>query len=130
MRRCMLVVLVGLLVAIPAYGRDYEQKGKAGSYAVTVTFDRNQPAKGENRIDVGIADAAAKPVTDATVVVQYLMPSLPGRPPMMEYKTTATREGTGYKAVLDLSMAGEWVLIVNVTRGGKTGIMKFSLIVR
>ena len=75
-------------------------------------------------------DAAMKPVTDATVVVKYLMPSLPGRPPMMEYSTTATPAGKKYNAIVDLSMAGEWTFVIDITRAGKSEAMKFSFFVR
>ena len=115
MRRCALIVLIVFFTAAFAYAKDYEVKGKAGSYTVDVKFNKNPPAKGENRIEIDITDAAMKPITDATVVVKYLMPSLPGRPPMMEYSTTATPEGKKYKAILDLSMAGEWTFVINIS---------------
>src|SRR5208283_4986718 len=108
MRRCALIALIVFLTATFAYAKDYEVKGKAGSYTVDVGFDKNPPVKGQNRIEIGIADTALKPVRGATVVVNYLMPSLPGRPPMMEYKTTAVPEEKKYKAVVDLSVSGEW----------------------
>jgi hypothetical protein len=119
-----------MVMATFVSAKGYETKGKAGSYTVEVEFDKNPPARGENRIEIDITDAAMKPVADATVVVKYLMPSLPGRPPMMEYKTTATPEGRKYKATVDLSMEGEWTLVVYVTRAGKSEAMKFSFVVR
>jgi len=130
MRRCALIALIVFLTATFAYAKDYEVKGKAGSYTVDVGFDKNPPVKGQNRIEIGIADTALKPVRGATVVVNYLMPSLPGRPPMMEYKTTAVPEEKKYKAVVDLSMSGEWTFVINITRDGKTEATRFSLVVR
>ena len=130
MRRFTLVVLIFMLMATLVCAKGYEATGKAGSYTVDVEFDKNPPARGENRIEIGITDAAMKLVADATVVVTYLMPSLPGRPPMMEYKTAATPEGRKYKATVDLSMEGEWTLVVNMTRAGKSETMKFSFVVR
>jgi len=129
-RRCALIVLIVFLTAVFAYAKDYEVQGKAGSYGVEVLFDRNPSLKGEHRLEINIMDAAMKPVTDATVVVKYLMPTLGSRPPMMEYEATATREGTAYKALVDVSMVGEWTFIVNVTHAGKTEAMKFTFFVR
>ena len=130
MRRCALIALIVFLTAAFAYGKDYEVKGKAGNYSLEVLFDKNPSVKGEHRLEINIMDAAMKPVTDATVIVKYLMPTLGNRPPMMEYETAATREGTAYKALVNLSMVGEWTFIVEVTRAGKTEAMKFSFFVR
>ena len=130
MRRFTLAVLIFMLMATFVNAKGYEAKGKAGSYTIDVEFDKNPPAKGENRIGIGIADAALKPVKGAMVTVNYLMPSLPGRPPMMEYKTTAAPEGKKYKAIVDLTMAGEWTFVINIARDGKTEAMRFTLVVR
>ncbi len=130
MRRCALIALAVFLTAAFGYAKDYEVKGKAGSYSVEVLFDKNPSVKGEHGLEINIMDAAMKPVTDATVIVKYLMPSLPGKPPMMEYEATATREGKKYKATTDLSMAGEWTFVIEVTRAGKSEAIKFTFFVR
>jgi len=130
MRRCALIALIVFLTAAFAYAKDYEVKGKAGNYSVEVLFDKNPSVKGEHRLEIDIMDAALKRVTDATVIVKYLIPSLAGKPPMMEYEATATREGRKYKATTDLSMAGEWTFVIDITRAGKSEAMKFSFFVR
>ncbi len=130
MPKRFLAVLIGCVIAVSAYAKDYEIKGNAGSYVVDVKFDRSVPAKGSNQMEISVLDAASKQVTDATVVVDYSMPTLPGKPSMMSYTTRATSDGKKYKVTLDLSMAGEWNFVVNVTRGGKTEAMTFSLVVR
>jgi hypothetical protein len=130
MRSFILVMLMFTLVATFVNAKGYEVRGKAGSYTMDVEFDKNPPAKGDNRIEIDVADAALNPVKGATVVVNYLMPSLPGRPPMMEYKTVAESKDKKYNAIVDLSMAGEWVFVVNIARDGKTEAMKFTLVVR
>ena len=131
MRRLItLVVLVFLLLTGFAYAKEYEVTGKAGSYTVVVKFDKSLPAKGGNRIEISVKDTGMKPVTDAAVVVNYLMPSLPGKPPMMEYKTTAALDGRKYAATVDLSMAGQWTFLVTTSRAGKTETMTFNLIVK
>lgn len=130
MRRFPLVVLIFVLMASSAYAKDYEVKGNAGNYVIDVKFDKNPPTKGENRIEIGISDAALKPLRDATVIVNYFMPSLSDKPPMMEYRTTAAPEDKKYKAILDLPMAGEWTFVINITHDGRTEAMRFSLVVR
>jgi hypothetical protein len=57
-------------------------------------------------MSIYIEDRALKPVTDAHVEVKYLMPSFPGKPPMMEYNIAAKLKGKHYLAQMDLSMAG------------------------
>lgn len=121
------------LVIMPSFlalASEYEVKGKAGDYNIAVRIDKNPPARGYNNMDVVITDAAAKPVADAQVHVEYLMPSLPGRAPMMEYSTTAKPSGHHYLARMDLSMAGEWSVVLRVTHAGKTDTMEFTFVVR
>ncbi len=113
-----------------ALASEYVATGKAGVYNVEVRINKNQPARGLNHVDIAVTDAASKPVTDVQVHIEYLMPSLPGRPPMMEYSATAKPDGHSYQAEIDLSMAGEWTVIVKVTRAGKTDTMQFTFVVK
>ncbi len=130
MRVSTLVVLLFLLTVNLAYAQGYGVEGKAGRYTVRVTFEANAPHRGENVISVDVEDAALKPVSDVAVTVDYFMPSLPGRPPMMEYKATASREGNMYKTALDLSMAGEWTFVIHIIHEGSTDSMTFTRVVR
>ncbi len=130
MRALTWLMLFILLAANLAYAEGYEVEGKAGSYTVRVTFGTNEPHRGENLLSISVADAALNPVRDAAITVDYFMPSLPGRPPMMEYRTTAAREGDMYKAVLDLSMAGEWTFVMHITHKGMTDTTRFTLVVQ
>ena len=131
MKRMLLVFM--LLVLTPSFlalASDYERKGKAGDYGVEVRIDKNPPGRGNNNMTIYIMDSAQQPVTDARVKVNYLMPSLPGRPPMMDYNTEATLSGNHYLAKMNLSMSGEWTIILGVTRAGKTETMRFSFEVK
>ena len=131
MKRMLLVSI--LLVITPSFlalASDYERKGKAGDYGVEVRIDKNPPGRGNNNVTIYITDSAQQLVTDAQVRVNYLMPSLPGRPPMMDYNTKATLSGNHYLAKINLSMAGEWTIILGVSRAGKTETMKFSFFVK
>jgi hypothetical protein len=128
----LFLVAMALLI-LPTFlarANDYEVKGRAGDYNIVVRMDKNPPARGYNNMDVAITDGSAKPVTDAKVHVEYLMPSLPGRPPMMEYSATVKPSGHHYSAQLDLSMSGKWTVVLKVTRAGKTDTMEFSFVAR
>jgi hypothetical protein len=121
----MVFAIAGTLFAS---ANEYEVKGKAGGYNLTVKMEGNPPSRGQNNMTITITDGASKPITDARVLVEYLMPSLPGRRPMMDYTADAVREGNLYKARINLSMAGEWVVEIKMTRAGKSDSMKFSFI--
>jgi len=130
MRKVMLAVAL-FIIAVPLFSEEaYRLSGKAGNYTVTVTLDKARPVEGENRIHVQIADKASRPVRDARVAVEYFMPSLPGKPPMMDYKTTATPAGDAYETTLDLKMPGEWRAVVSITKGKQTAKSTFPFEVR
>jgi hypothetical protein len=117
---------VVLLITGLAYAKDYEVKKKAGDYDVEVKIDKNPPVVGDNNIGIEIKNAKGAYVTDATVVVEYSMPAMPGMPPM-NYKTDAALDGHEYKAKMNLSMAGPWGIEVKITRDGKPSKVKFSI---
>lgn len=126
-----MVVLSAFIVtsAIIAWAGGFELKGKAGGYNVDIKMDRNPPSVGNNGIDIIVTDGALRPVTDARVEIEYLMPTLRGRPPMMDYTVAASLVGNKYHANLNLSMAGEWRVIVKIARGGKGEVMGFTFVV-
>jgi hypothetical protein len=112
-----------------AWAGDLELKGKAGEYNVEVKMDRNPPGRGNNGINITVTDEASKPVTDAEVEIEYLMPSLRGRPPMMDYSTKAELTGNKYHGNLNLPMAGRWTVVVKIVRAGKGETMGFAFVV-
>jgi hypothetical protein len=132
MEKGLLVFLLLLLITSPlsAQAGNYENKGAAGDYTVVIRIDKNPPGRGNNNMAVYITDRAQQPVTDARVKVNYLMPSLPGRPPMMNYNTEATLSGDHYLAKMNLSMAGKWSIILGVSRAGKSETVQFSFVVK
>ena len=87
---------------------------KTGEYSIRMTFDKGRPVEGTNRVKIMIRDSASRPVTEAQVKIDYYMPSLPGRPPMMSYSTAATRAGNGYEAAMNFTMKGEWKVAISV----------------
>ena len=131
MKRILLFSM--LLVIVPSFlalANEYKIKGKAGDYNVEVKFDKNPPGRGNNNLSIYIEDKAFQPVTNARIEVRYLMPSFPGKEPMMENSTTAKLSGNHYLAQIDFSMAGRWTVILNVNRTEKTETMQFSFVVK
>lgn len=125
-----IIAFVVILLSFLAFASEYEVKGKAGPYDITVRFDRNPPGLGYNNLNIAIIDVAGKQITDVGVSLEYLMPSLPGKPPMMQYSTAANQSDHTYLARIDLSMRGLWTVLIKVTRTGKTDTMKFSFVVQ
>ena len=129
MKRLTLIICVLFLAVGLAYAKDYEMTKKAGEYTVLVTIDKNPPITGKNNMAVGIKDGAGKDVTDATVAIDYVMPAMPGMPPM-SYKAGTNLKDKRYVATVDFSMPGPWSVAVKITRGGKTQSVKLNVDVK
>jgi len=126
MKKIMVFTVIMLLAAGVVFAKDFEVKKKASDFEVEAVIDKNPPVVGDNNITVRIKDAAGKAVTDAKVVIDYSMPAMPGMAGM-GYKTDATLKGEDYKAVMNLSMAGPWNIVVKISKGGKRASMKFNI---
>jgi hypothetical protein len=126
MKKTIVFAVILLLIAGMAFAKDYEVKKKAGEFDVVMRIDKNPPVAGENNISIEITDPSGKPVTDATVKVDYGMSAMPGMP-AMNYKADAVLKGSEYKAVMNLSMSGPWNIAVKIVRAGKTSSAKFSI---
>ena len=77
MKWAIQTIVVFLVGAGLCWAAGYETKGKAGPYGVVATFDQAKPVEGTNRLRIAVTDSAARPVKDAKVNIEYLMPSLP-----------------------------------------------------
>ena len=126
MKKGAVILTILFLVFGLAYAKDYTVTKKAGSYTVNIRMDKNPPIAGENNIVIGIQDAAGAEVVDATVVVEYSMPAMPGMP-AMNYKTKTDTKNKKYMATVDFSMSGAWNINVKITRAGKTQSVKFNV---
>jgi len=107
-----------------------EATGKAGPYAVTATFDRQTPGEGTNSLRIAVTDSTSKPVRDARVDIEYFMPSLPGKPPMMDYHAPAKPSKEGYAATLNLTMKGQWKATISIAGPSGTEKMTFDFAVK
>ena len=130
MRWAIQTIVVFLVAAGLCWAGGHETKGKAGPYGVVATFDQARPIEGTNRLRIAVTDSAARPVKDAKVNIEYLMPSLPGKPPMMDYHTPASPSGDGYGATLNLTMKGQWKATVSIARPDGTEKMTFDFVVK
>ena len=130
MRKLILIFAIFLFTAELCWAAGYVVTGKTESYAVRIIFDKSRPVIGSNRMEIAVTDAASRPVTNARVGIEYFMPSLPGRPPMMDYHAAAKSSGDKYEAVLGLAMKGEWKVAVSIMRPNETERMTFGFEVK
>ena len=114
------------LLAGPLPGKELVLKKKAGGLAVEAVIERDPPTVAKNWIEVRAADASGNPVRDAKVLINYYMPPMARMPPM-NYKVEAKWKKDAYRAVMDLIMAGPWIILVRITIDGKTTTAKFNI---
>ena len=126
MKRFATVLIILLLAAGLVYAKDYTVMKKAGSYTVEVKLDKNPPITGPNKMEISIKDDKGGNVTDAVVVVEYVMPAMPGMP-AMNYKAKAELNGNRYLANVNFSMSGAWAVNIKITRAGKTQAVKLNV---
>ena len=81
---------------------------------------------GDNHMEVEIKDGSGKPVTDATVLINYYMPPMPRMSPM-NYKVDAKLKGERYTAKMVLIMSGPWAVATKITHQGKRYTVKVSI---
>jgi hypothetical protein len=126
MKRFVTALIILLLAAGLVYAKDYTVMKKAGSYTVEVKLDKNPPITGPNKMEISIKDDKGENVTDAAVVVEYVMPAMPGMP-AMNYKAKAELNGSRYLANVNFSMSGAWAVNIKITRAGKTQVVKLNV---
>lgn len=132
MKKLILIMVVMLVATGVALAKDVELKEKAGDYTVTAKFDK-KPFIGDNKLTVTVTDVSGRAVTDANVKVEYYMKermSATRKTVEMPYhraKVEAAAQEGGYRAEVDLYMAGPWHMEVKVTRNGKTSTAKFFI---
>ena len=127
MKKIVLMLIAAMAFAAgTATAKDYEVVKNVDKYEVKVLIDRNPPVTGKNRLSVLIKDEAGKNVKDAKVAVEYLMPAMPGMPPM-KYSADAALKGDAYNATIDFTMKGPWSITVKFKRQDSTQKIKFSV---
>ena len=126
MKKFSAVLIIVFLAVGLVYAKDYMVMKKAGNYTVEVKMDKNPPITGQNKMEINIKDDKGVNVTDATVVVDYSMPAMPGMP-AMNYKAKAEYKGGQYLANVNFSMSGAWAVNIKITRAGKTQAVKLNV---
>ena len=126
MKRFAMALIILLLAAGLVYAKDYTVMKKAGSYTVEVKLDKNPPITGPNKMEISIRDDKGENVTDAAIVVEYVMPAMPGMPEM-NYKAKAELNGSRYLANVNFSMSGAWAVNIKITRAGKSQAVKLNV---
>lgn len=126
LRKIAVMAFMLLLAAGIASAKDYEVQKKAGEYNVLVKIDKNPPIAGDNDLIISIKNTEGKDVTDAKVLVDYVMSAMPGMP-AMRYKADAELKGKEYRTRINLSMSGSWNIAIKITKAGKTSTMKFTV---
>jgi hypothetical protein len=90
---------------------------KVGALTVTVSTGTESAKLGDNTLRVQVKDKADRPVTDATVSLEYTM-DMPG---MMIGKADAKHVSDGvYEAPVRFVMTGPWGVTISVQRPGQT----------
>ena len=130
MKQFLTFITILMLTAGLCRAEGFEITGKAKTCTAKVTFLEGQPVKGSNRVRIDIIDASSRHVKDAQVEIEYFMPSLPGKPPMMDYHVTAKRVGAAYEAFLKLDMTGEWKMVLSITRTKRTEKATVGFVIR
>ncbi|GJL51309.1 MAG: hypothetical protein NPIRA01_25360 [Nitrospirales bacterium] len=103
------------------------KKKTAGGLTLVFSTDPTPARMGDNRVHVTITDNNNKPVSDAKVQLTYTMP-MPGMIPATV--PMAGGEPGRYEAKVNLGMAGQWDLTIEVQRLGTPEIKEpFSVMV-
>jgi hypothetical protein len=123
------VLFLILITVSPA--KAFDTMASSRSYRAHVIFQNSGPVKGTNRVRIDVTDKSGNTVANSLIGIEYLMPSLPGRKPMMSYRTTARALDGSYETSLDLTMSGEWKIIIRVAVPPKRAErMSFGIVVK
>ena len=88
---------------------------------LTLTTKPSPLGLGQNLFEVSIKDAKGRPVTNATVALQLVMPADPKtKHPEMRTEGTLNSVAAGkYNGIAIVTMAGDWDVTVTAKQNGK-----------
>lgn len=120
----MLIVIIGIWVI----QRDWSggpkeidaadaQFVEAGPYDVAVSVEPNAPQVGTNHLVIQVRTKEGEPVTDAEVVAVAEMPAMGSMAAMHAQADIVEMSPGVYQGELELPMAGEWPLVVEIVVG-------------
>jgi hypothetical protein len=109
------------------------QPAPAGAVEIVYATSPSPPRMGNNALSVTLKTDKGEPITDATVVVTFVMPAMP-KMNMPEMKSAATlkHESAGvYRGTGQITMAGRWEVAVTASRAGKeVAVQKLTITAR
>ena len=112
-----------LRASLQGYETSSTPTGAAAPSGTQITFRTvpDPPKTGDNQLEATVKDAAGKPIDDAEVTLQFLMPAMPtmNMPAMRSEAKLAPAGGGVYRGNGQLMMAGRWDATVTVVRGGQ-----------
>ncbi len=127
-RRPLVAWFTGDDVGSPS-AHDTKTTARAGPFALSLALEPDPPRQEKNMLVVDVADDGGKPVADAEVAVDYLMPAMGAMPEMKGSASVKPRGDGRYAAAFDLPMAGSWTLTTRVRRGADRGEATLSITV-
>ncbi|HET7502340.1 MAG TPA: efflux RND transporter periplasmic adaptor subunit [Kofleriaceae bacterium] len=99
----------------------------AGGLSIETALQPDPPTANGNRAHVQVRDAAGKPVTGATVRLEFDMPAM-GAMQAMHGGADATEDGDGrYTIRFDLGMDGSWTVAVKVASAAGNASARYTL---
>ena len=107
----------------------------AGGSPIDVTFrtQPDPPRTGNDTFEVRVTDSSGKPVTDAGVSVQLLMPAMPAmNMPAIRTEVMLRPVGEGlYRGTGEVMTGGRWDVTVTVLKdGARLGSKQFALVAK
>ncbi len=120
MKKCFscIILIVGILFILTAIGCNgpsgLKLESTSDHYVATLQMEKNPPSVGDNVVKITIKNQTKEIVTPKSVLIEYAMPAMPGMPPMNE-KTNTVLQGSTYKATINLSMSGSWLITLKIT---------------
>ncbi|HYA35160.1 MAG TPA: FixH family protein [Candidatus Binataceae bacterium] len=92
------------------------------SATIEITTSPTPPLRGDNQIEVRLADASGKPISGADVSIVFYMPAMPAMGmSAMRVQANAKEHGNGrYQGSIKLDSGGTWTVTIAATKGGQT----------
>lgn len=110
--RLLLVAVLGLSLLLSGCQRASQQADQAPEVQVTLAVQPDPPQTGPARLVITLADAAGRPIEDATLRIKGDM----SHAGMMPVRAEVNDGGPGgvYEADFEWTMGGDWIVTVTV----------------
>jgi len=123
--RVIIVLLLSSGFTVTA--ADGEEFFNAGPYKVRAEVNPETPRVGRNQISIWLLDKTGKPLTNATLKVVAVMPSMGSMPAMYAPAEILETEPGRYEGEFEPSMGGEWPLTIKIMSTAGSGKITFEL---